>query len=176
MCLLCAAILLPHGHVRLLNVYKPSHAPIPVLPHSHTYSLSYNASRAAVAVQNLLLRLLGSLQVLVCEERGRTTRHQDEVEGYAAQAGRGGLDGGAGLLGLGCWVAGLGEVSKMRFPNTTGSLGACLGGSTYHALQCANLDAGEDLAGLVAVSNILESLSGILSGNIEQDLLSTSVI
>lgn len=46
----------------------------------------------------------------------------------------------------------------------------------YHALQCADLDARENLAGLVAVSNILESLSGILSGNIEKDLLSTSVI
>lgn len=64
----------------------------------------------------------------------------------------------------------------MHFANTMGPLGAGLGGSTYQALQCADLDAREDLAGLVAVSYILESLRGILSGNIEQDFLSTSVI
>lgn len=57
-----------------------------------------------------------------------------------------------------------------------GPLGGVSGSSTYHALQCADLDALEDLAGLVAVSNILESLRGILSGNVEKDLLSTSVI
>lgn len=57
-----------------------------------------------------------------------------------------------------------------------GPLGAGLGEFTYQALQCADLDAREDLTGLVAVSNILESLRGILSGNIEQDLLSTSMI
>lgn len=35
-----------HGHVRLLNVYKPSHAPIPVL--LPLYSPSYIAARASV--------------------------------------------------------------------------------------------------------------------------------
>ena len=71
-------------------------------------SPSYIASRAAVAVKNLLLRLLGSLQVLVGRERGRSTRHQDEVEGHAAHAGRRGVDGGGGWLGLWRWVVGLG--------------------------------------------------------------------
>ena len=46
----------------------------------------------------------------------------------------------------------------MHFANTMGPLGAGLGEFTYQALQCADLDAREDLTGLVAVSNILESL------------------
>lgn len=69
-----------------------------------------------------------------------------------------------------------GELVKMLFPNTTGVARGEFRGVAYHALQGADLDASQDLAGLVAVSNILESLSGILSGNVEKDLLSTSVI
>ena len=86
------------------------------------------------AVKNLLLRSpLRGLQVLVGYVRGCTARYYDPVEGHAAHAGRGLLDGGGGRLGLGRWVAGLrGKVSKMHFPNTKGPLGA------YHALQCAN--------------------------------------
>lgn len=84
---------------------RPSQSSIPILPPNPP---SYIASPATVAIKNLLLRLLGSLQVLVGRERGRSTRHQDEVEGHTAHAGRGGVDGGGGWLSLGRWVAGLG--------------------------------------------------------------------
>lgn len=47
-------------------------------------------------------------------------------------------------------------------------------GGAYLALQIANVQAFESLAGLVAVADILESLGGILAGNIEQNLLTTT--
>ena len=49
-------------------------------------------------------------------------------------------------------------------------------GATYHALYRADQQTLEDLAGLVAVSYILEGLGGILSANIEQDFLSSSMV
>jgi len=45
----------------------------------------------------------------------------------------------------------------------------------YKTLDLANQKTVEDLAGFVTVSNILECLGGILSSNIEKNLLSTSV-
>lgn len=81
----------------------------------------------------------------------------------------------AGPWGLGRRAARVSQQDALS-EYERGRQDAGLGGSAYHALQCADLDAGEDLAGLVAVSNILESLRGVLSGNVEQDLLSTSVI
>lgn len=47
--------------------------------------------------------------------------------------------------------------------------------ASYPALQSADLELGERLAGLVAVADILESLGGILAGDVEQDLLTTTV-
>jgi hypothetical protein len=44
---------------------------------------------------------------------------------------------------------------------------------TYESLQLTNVQALEDLARLVTVADILESLGGILSTNIEQDFLAT---
>ena len=46
--------------------------------------------------------------------------------------------------------------------------------ATYLALQRANLHGPQELAGLVAVADILESFRGILARNVEQDLLATT--
>ena len=46
---------------------------------------------------------------------------------------------------------------------------------TYHALQDADLELGESLAGLVTVSDILESLGCVLATNVKEDLLATTV-
>ena len=48
-------------------------------------------------------------------------------------------------------------------------------GGTYKTLQGADKQTLEDLAGLVTVSNVLECLSGVLSADIKENLLSTSV-
>lgn len=47
-------------------------------------------------------------------------------------------------------------------------------GGAYLALQIANVQLLQSLAGLVAVADILESLGGILAGDIEQNLLATT--
>lgn len=52
-------------------------------------------------------------------------------------------------------------------------IGVILGGA-YLALQLANEQLLKSLAGLVAVADILESLGGILAGDIEQNLLATT--
>ena len=46
---------------------------------------------------------------------------------------------------------------------------------TYKTFQGSNVKTLEDLAGLVTVSNILECLGGVLSTDVEENLLSTSV-
>ncbi len=46
---------------------------------------------------------------------------------------------------------------------------------TYGALQNANLELLERLAGLVAVADILKGLGGVLAANVEKDLLTTTV-
>ena len=46
---------------------------------------------------------------------------------------------------------------------------------TYETLQGTNVKTLEDLAGLVTVSNILECLGGVLSADVKENLLSTSV-
>lgn len=45
---------------------------------------------------------------------------------------------------------------------------------TYRALQGADEKLVEALAGLVRVANILESLGGVLAGNIKNDFLTTT--
>lgn len=47
-------------------------------------------------------------------------------------------------------------------------------GGAYLALQIANVQLRKSLASLVAVADILESLGGILTGDIEQNLLTTT--
>lgn len=47
-------------------------------------------------------------------------------------------------------------------------------GGAYLALQIANEQLAKSLASLVAVTDILESLGGILAGDIEQNLLTTA--
>jgi hypothetical protein len=47
-------------------------------------------------------------------------------------------------------------------------------GGAYLALQIANVQLRKSLASLVAVADILESLGGILAGDIEQNLLTTA--
>ncbi len=46
---------------------------------------------------------------------------------------------------------------------------------TYHALQDADLELGESLAGLVTVSDILESLGCVLATNVKEHLLAAAV-
>ncbi len=48
-------------------------------------------------------------------------------------------------------------------------------GWAYVALQLADLELLEGLAGLVAVADILEGLGGVLAGNVEEDLLTTAI-
>lgn len=47
-------------------------------------------------------------------------------------------------------------------------------GDAYRALQGADEKLVEALAGLVGVANILESLGGVLAGNIKDNLLTTT--
>lgn len=46
---------------------------------------------------------------------------------------------------------------------------------TYKTFQGSNVKTLEDLAGLITVPNILECLGGVLSADVEKNLLSTSV-
>lgn len=48
------------------------------------------------------------------------------------------------------------------------------GGPAYIALQNANLELLQRLAGLVTVADILKGLGGVLAGNIEKDLLTAT--
>ena len=45
---------------------------------------------------------------------------------------------------------------------------------SHLALQGADLEGLKGLASLITVADILEGLSGVLAGNVEQDLLTTS--
>lgn len=45
---------------------------------------------------------------------------------------------------------------------------------TYQALDGTDLQTCEDLAGLVTVANVLESLCAVLAGYVEEDLLTTA--
>ena len=49
-------------------------------------------------------------------------------------------------------------------------------GDAYLALELTNNQSIESLAGLVTVANILEGLSGILTANVEQNLLTTTIV
>ena len=46
---------------------------------------------------------------------------------------------------------------------------------TYQALELTNEETVKDLSGLVTVANILESLGGVLTGDIEHNLLTTAI-
>ena len=48
--------------------------------------------------------------------------------------------------------------------------------ATYVALQNADLELLERLAGLVAVADILKGLGGVLAADVEKDLLTTTVV
>lgn len=47
---------------------------------------------------------------------------------------------------------------------------------TYTALQVANVELVEGLAGLVTVADILKGLGGVLATNVEDDLLTTTIV
>lgn len=47
---------------------------------------------------------------------------------------------------------------------------------TYVPLQNTNLQTGQNLSCLVAVTDILERFRGVLAGNVEEDLLTASVV
>ena len=48
------------------------------------------------------------------------------------------------------------------------------GSATHQTLKLTDEETVEDLSGLVTVANILESLGGILTGNVEHYLLTTA--
>lgn len=48
------------------------------------------------------------------------------------------------------------------------------GSVTHQTLEFTDEKTVENLSGLVTVANILESLGGILAGNVEHDLLTTA--
>lgn len=100
----------------------------------------------------LALGLGLSLEVLEGEIAKETTNSDNTVDAEAAASGGGAVVGRVGVgVGFGDRVAGL-------------------------ALQIANVQLLQSLAGLVAVADILESLGGILAGDIKQNLLATRVL
>ena len=51
-----------------------------------------------------------------------------------------------------------------------------MGGKTYTALKSADEEALEDLAGLVAVADVLEGLGGVLAADVEEDFFTAGVL
>jgi uncharacterized membrane protein len=50
-----------------------------------------------------------------------------------------------------------------------------LGICTYHALHCANEETIENLARLVTVADILEGFRAVLTADVEEDFLATTI-
>jgi hypothetical protein len=48
--------------------------------------------------------------------------------------------------------------------------------NTYTALKSADEEALEDLAGLVAVADVLEGLGGVLAADVEEDFFTAGVL
>lgn len=48
--------------------------------------------------------------------------------------------------------------------------------NTYTALKSADKETLEDLAGLVAVADVLEGLGGVLAADVEEDFFTTGVL
>lgn len=149
-----------------------------------------------------LCLLLVLLQVLVGEEGEGAAEQDHGVQadahvGVAGAAGAG-LRGALLLLGFGGGIVGLRRMgmSVREFGGGNGKRGAILsqlqcsaifgsmvaqrwgsgGGKTYAALESADEQTLEDLAGLVTVADILECLGGVLATDVEEDLLTTGVL
>lgn len=131
--------------------------------------------------------LLG-LEVLVGSEGSNTTEDEDGVEADTETGGSAGLSSGSestgkGSLGLG--VTGL-FVEKSNVSVKTGLSSHANGirksfilrtwKYSYLALQGADKEGLEGLAGLIRVTNILESLGRILTTDVKENLLTTAVI
>lgn len=118
-----------------------------------------------------------SLEVLEGEIADETTNGDNTVDAEAAASGGGAVVGRVGVgVGFGDRVTGLESkrlVGDFFFFSHVSRIGVVLGGA-YLALQIANVQLLQSLAGLVAVADILESLGGILAGDIEQNLLATT--
>jgi hypothetical protein len=132
--------------------------------------------RVVMRLGGLCLGLGLSLEVLEGEIAEETTNGDNTVDAESAASGGGAVVGRVGVgVGFGDRVAGL--ESKMLvgdfFLSHVSRIGVVLGGA-YLALQFANEQLLKSLAGLVAVADILESLGGILAGDIEQNLLATT--
>lgn len=115
------------------------------------------------------------LEVLVGAVADQTADEDDGVEADA-EAGRvvvGSRGNGAGKGGLGLGVVGLCDASANR-DSASSILRSCSKGA-YVALQSANLELLKRLAGLVAVTDILEGLGGILTADVEKNLLATTI-
>lgn len=123
-----------------------------------------------------LLGLGLSLEVLEGKIGEETTNGDNAVDAESATSGGGAVVGRVRVgVGFGDRVARLERkmlAGNFFFFSHVSRIGV-LGGA-YLALQIANVQAFESLAGLVAVADILESLGGILAGNIEQNLLTTT--
>lgn len=131
--------------------------------------------------------LLG-LEVLVGSEGGNTTENEDGVEADAETGGSAGLSSGSertgkGSLGLG--VTGLFvEKSNVSVETVLSSHAngirshICISGNgelSYLALQGADKEGLEGLAGLIRVTDILESLGRVLATDVKENLLTTAV-
>jgi hypothetical protein len=123
-----------------------------------------------LSARNSLCLSFLSLQVLVCTKCKTGTNEDDCIETNAQSSGivcRSGSRGGCRELWF--WVSllkdkGLSIYSMLRQEYR----------SPYLAFQVSDEQAFKNLACLVTVSNILESLGCVLSTNIEQNFLSTS--
>ena len=60
--------------------------------------------------------------------------------------------------------------------NAHARVGRGSGGNTYTALKSADEEALEDLAGLVAVADVLEGLGGVLAADVEEDFFTAGVL
>ena len=62
------------------------------------------------------------------------------------------------------------------FWSCASEVGRGLEGKTYTALKSADEEALEDLAGLVAVADVLEGLGGVLAADVEEDFFTAGVL
>jgi hypothetical protein len=120
------------------------------------------------------------LQVLVGTKCGQTTEEDNSIQTDTEPGGVGGVgwrSDRAGNGGLGLGIAGLKTERKVSMQKFCHQVHLVQGAAeeTYVALQVPDQELLERLTGLIAVADILEGLSGILAGNVEQNLLTTAV-
>ena len=126
------------------------------------------------ALHRIHLRLVAAaLQELIREERHGRADEQQCVDADAHPGGVGaGLCGSGGRRrGLGYRIAGLGCSMVSLGVSGGGKSGVPALRAGYLSLQRPHQQPVEDLARLVAVADILESLGGVLAADVEEDFL-----